>query len=151
MRDVRRDGLIEAFLIAFTPPRGLPYLRVYPRYSSTFPGPARWPYLANAASILLPLHHGSSPSFSFSSSRFGHSRLYFPPSSSLACNIMPLICTRRTLLAPSLCLSFFLSLTYTYTHHSTYMHTQTLGYTLVHIHTFSLPLCLLLSSPLRPK
>lgn len=26
MRDVRRDGLIEALLIAFTPPRGLPYL-----------------------------------------------------------------------------------------------------------------------------
>lgn len=31
MRDVRRDGLIEALLIAFTPPRGLPYPRVYPR------------------------------------------------------------------------------------------------------------------------
>lgn len=36
MRDVRRDGLIEALLIAFTPPRGLPYLRMYPWCSSTF-------------------------------------------------------------------------------------------------------------------
>lgn len=37
MRDVRRDGLIEALLIAFTPPRGLLYPRVYPRSISTFP------------------------------------------------------------------------------------------------------------------
>lgn len=36
MRDVRRDGLIEAFLIAFTPPRGLPYPRVYPRFTRIF-------------------------------------------------------------------------------------------------------------------
>lgn len=33
MRDVRRDGLIEALLIAFTPPSGLPYPPVYPQCS----------------------------------------------------------------------------------------------------------------------
>lgn len=44
MRDVRRDGLIEALLIAFTPPRGLPYPRLYPRCVPTFPDGGRiWP------------------------------------------------------------------------------------------------------------
>lgn len=52
MRDVRRDGLIEALLIAFTPPRGLPYPRVYP---PSLDGSAEAVSGERRASIFLPL------------------------------------------------------------------------------------------------
>lgn len=60
MRDVRRDGLIEALLIAFTPPRGLPYPRVYPRSIHLPSTDPRRPYLAkHHASIFFPLRRPS--------------------------------------------------------------------------------------------
>lgn len=71
MRDVRRDGLIEALLIAFTPPRGLPYLRVYPRYSSTFLGRIRAVAVSGKrrfAPLSSPPWSSPSSSFSISSS-----------------------------------------------------------------------------------
>lgn len=57
MRDVRRDGLIEALLIAFTPPRGLPYPRVYP---PSLNGSAEAVSGERRASIFLPLRRPSS-------------------------------------------------------------------------------------------
>jgi len=85
MRDVRRDGLIEALLIAFTPPRGLPYPRVYPRFVTLYlPSPRRSPaevvsgpysgrerlnatfYLPSFTLVLR--HLSSSPRYNFSPS-----------------------------------------------------------------------------------
>lgn len=72
MRDVRRDGLIEALLIAFTPPRGLPYPRVYPRFVTLYPPSPAQPHVSglilvvNARTPLLPSFlylRPSSPSF----------------------------------------------------------------------------------------
>lgn len=62
MRDVRRDGLIEALLIAFTPPRGLPYPRmgvsaVHPPSPADPHGgriPRNPPYLPSFAVLLPP-------------------------------------------------------------------------------------------------
>lgn len=52
MRDVRRDGLIEAFLIAFTPLHGL----LYPRYPVSVFCSGSTSYLALAWLLLLPPH-----------------------------------------------------------------------------------------------
>ena len=54
MRDVRRDGLIEAFLIAFTPLHGLLYPRGIQYQSSAADPHHIWPWLLLLPLLLLP-------------------------------------------------------------------------------------------------
>lgn len=64
MRDVRRDGLIEAFLIAFTPLHGLLYPR-YIQYQSYVADPHHirpWLLLLPPPFLSLSLFHSSSSS-----------------------------------------------------------------------------------------
>lgn len=84
MRDVRRDGLIEALLIAFTPPRGLPYPRVYPTVYPTSPTDPRGGRISWTP--LLP----SLPSSFAASHRHLFSFLI------TTCITVPFVCTRRS-------------------------------------------------------